>query len=355
VSGLGLDKNIPNERLIMPIKAIVQKIIEKGKHGAYFVATSEGIEGSVTCSLEPRVWLEDSRPEPGNVVNLEKLRKKRAGWRATAGKFWKPSDEQTQQSANTAKSNEMTATNKEQKPFTPFLVEGGYKRENIFRVMEITGKASREQISGVLANLPIAFQLRSQEHTIHGEQLNEPLEFYINGGIAEIYPPRHRVFTSVMLASWDFPQVHAHDLMCITRPGNGQIRSCFHFFPKDLGVENWEETAEVELEVGINSWPRTKTEELQMPELTFGKSQVQSLVKLISGGGDLTAEQFGKWRELIRYATQSMRSHYEHPEVDENYGVRKYYAPYWVRLDRAENDQETAKILNELCSSIAWE
>ena len=339
----------------MPIKAIVQKIIETGKHGAYFVANSEGIDGSVTCSLEPKVWLENDRPEPGSVVNLEELRKKRAGWRATAGKFWRPSDEHIQQSANTERNNKMTATSTEQKPFTPFLVEGGYKKENIFRVMEVTGKASQEQVTSMLANLPISFQLRAQEYAIHDGRLNEPLEFYINGGIAEIYPPRHRILTSVTLDSWHFPQVHAHELMNIAYPGNGQIRSCFHFFPKDLGVENWKETSEIELEVGINSWPRTKIEELQVPTLRFDKFKVRSLIELISGGKKLTVEQFSKWRELLMYAVRSMRAGYEHPDVPKDYDVRKYYSSCWVNLDKAENNEQIVEILNDLHDSICWD
>src|SRR3989344_3230921 len=82
----------------MAIKAIVQKIIPQGQHGAYFVATSGSItDGSVTCSLEPTVWSDGDWPEAGNVVFLDMLRKKRAGWRAKMGRFWKPSDEQQQQ------------------------------------------------------------------------------------------------------------------------------------------------------------------------------------------------------------------------------------------------------------------
>ena len=92
-----------------------------------------------------------------------------------------------------------------------------------------------------------------------------------------------------------------------------------------------------------------------MPRLNFGKHELRSLIELISGGKELTAEQFAKWRDLLRYATQSMRSNYEHPDVAKDYDVRKYYAPFWARLDQAENDQETAKVLNELCGHIQWE
>lgn len=79
------------------IKAVVQKIVPEGKHGPFFVATSDNVGGSVTCSLEPTVWSGDEWPEEGEVVYLSRLRQKRAGWRAKAGRFWKLSDEQEQQ------------------------------------------------------------------------------------------------------------------------------------------------------------------------------------------------------------------------------------------------------------------
>lgn len=77
----------------MAIQAIVQKVIPRGRHGPYFVATSDEIsDGSVTCSLEPTVWISEEWPEEGSVVYLDKLRKKRAGWRAKYGRFLQPSD-----------------------------------------------------------------------------------------------------------------------------------------------------------------------------------------------------------------------------------------------------------------------
>lgn len=79
------------------IKAVVQNVIREGKHGPFAVATSTQLEGSVTFSLEPTVWEESDWPEEGMMVFLGKLRQKRAGWRAKQGRFWKLSDEQTQQ------------------------------------------------------------------------------------------------------------------------------------------------------------------------------------------------------------------------------------------------------------------
>ena len=82
----------------MAIKAVVQKAILDGRHGPFFVATSDQIkDGSVTCSLEPTVWLGGEHPEEGEIVFLDELRRKRAGWRAKMGRFWRPSDEQNQQ------------------------------------------------------------------------------------------------------------------------------------------------------------------------------------------------------------------------------------------------------------------
>lgn len=86
------------------LKAVVQKVIRDGKHGPFAVATSEQLEGSVTFSLEPTVWREQDWPEEGMMVFLGELRRKRAGWRAKTGRFWKPSDEQIQQ---TERSNQM--------------------------------------------------------------------------------------------------------------------------------------------------------------------------------------------------------------------------------------------------------
>jgi hypothetical protein len=78
------------------VKAVIQKVIPAGNHGPFAVATSESIDSSITFSLEPTVWQEDEWPEQGMIVVLSKLRKKRAGWRAKTGRFFKPSDEKTE-------------------------------------------------------------------------------------------------------------------------------------------------------------------------------------------------------------------------------------------------------------------
>ncbi len=73
-------------------RAVVQKVIRDGPHGDYAVARSDEL-GSVTFSLDRKVWQEDDRPESGMFVILSLIRKKRAGWRALYGRFVKPDDE----------------------------------------------------------------------------------------------------------------------------------------------------------------------------------------------------------------------------------------------------------------------
>lgn len=81
------------------VQAIVQKVCPDGRHGPYAIATAERL-GSITFSLEGSVWNEEGVPEPGEIVFLSKLRKKRAGWKAMHGRRYRPSDEQHQQRSN---------------------------------------------------------------------------------------------------------------------------------------------------------------------------------------------------------------------------------------------------------------
>ncbi len=74
------------------VRGVVQKVDTGGKHGPYAIAKVEGL-GSVTFSLEKRVWDEEDRPEAGEIVILSKLREKRAGWRAMQARYVKPSDD----------------------------------------------------------------------------------------------------------------------------------------------------------------------------------------------------------------------------------------------------------------------
>ncbi|MCX6745304.1 MAG: hypothetical protein NTX82_07340 [Candidatus Parcubacteria bacterium] len=74
-------------------QAIVEKVYPNGPHGAYAVTRSDEL-GSVTFLLDSPVWQEKDFPEPGVLVILEDIRKKRSGWRAYKARFFKPSDEQ---------------------------------------------------------------------------------------------------------------------------------------------------------------------------------------------------------------------------------------------------------------------
>ena len=80
----------------MSIKAVVQAIEPNGKHGPYAITTTnnKNIDGSITFLLEPPIWQEEEWPEPGEIVLLDKVRKKSAGWRAREARYLQPSDEQ---------------------------------------------------------------------------------------------------------------------------------------------------------------------------------------------------------------------------------------------------------------------
>ncbi|MDD2913592.1 MAG: hypothetical protein PHS29_03085 [Candidatus Pacebacteria bacterium] len=76
---------------MLEYQAIVEKIVINGHHGPYAVARSEDL-GLVTFSLDEKVWQEKDFPEPGILVILSDIRKKRAGWRAYSGRFFQPYD-----------------------------------------------------------------------------------------------------------------------------------------------------------------------------------------------------------------------------------------------------------------------
>lgn len=73
------------------IQAVVQNVIIDGKHGPYAVVSDEKL-GSITFALDGAVWCEEDFPEPGEIVCLSKLRKKRAGWRAMEVRRIRPSE-----------------------------------------------------------------------------------------------------------------------------------------------------------------------------------------------------------------------------------------------------------------------
>ena len=76
-------------------EAVVEKVIPNGNHGPYAVAKHE-VLGLITFSLTQPVWKESHYPEGGSIVILSEINKKRAGWRANSGRFFKPFDEQPQ-------------------------------------------------------------------------------------------------------------------------------------------------------------------------------------------------------------------------------------------------------------------
>jgi len=75
------------------VRATVQKIVS-GRHGRYAVATSEDVLGSITFSLNFPYWKETEDPDPGTVVSLSNLRKKRDGWRAMRARDLKLTEEE---------------------------------------------------------------------------------------------------------------------------------------------------------------------------------------------------------------------------------------------------------------------
>lgn len=76
-------------------RSIVQRVVPIGPHGPYAMACSEELEGSITFSLDPKVWQEDEWPEEGSIVVLSRIVEKRAGWRARCGRFSGPADKRS--------------------------------------------------------------------------------------------------------------------------------------------------------------------------------------------------------------------------------------------------------------------
>ncbi len=80
--------------LSLPLKGTVQDIRD-GVHGQYAVATvdEKEIGGSVTFSLQPKVWKASRLPRPGEKVYLGALTEKSAGWRSEHARHWTVTDE----------------------------------------------------------------------------------------------------------------------------------------------------------------------------------------------------------------------------------------------------------------------
>ena len=73
--------------------AEVDKVVPDGKHGPYAVAYCEQLGQLISFSLERASWEEKRWPSGGSIVVLTDLEKKRLGWRANKGRFFRPSDE----------------------------------------------------------------------------------------------------------------------------------------------------------------------------------------------------------------------------------------------------------------------
>jgi len=150
--------------------------------------------------------------------------------------------------------------------------------------------------------------------------------------------------------------MHVDNVMDMTMPGSGQIRSCVHFDPRIIGIEGWPGTHSNELEVDVFVHPKDKMNEIKLQAPTFGKQEVRSLLELIAGREDrLNADQLSRWRELILYGVNCMKACYENPDVPEDYPVRVYYKKNWSRIEGAKNDEELANALEELRGDIQWE
>lgn len=69
--------------------------IKTGKRGSYAIAVCDDVSGSITFSLNPRVWREKRRLHIGDMVTMTNVSKVRHGWRAASVRLVRPSDEQS--------------------------------------------------------------------------------------------------------------------------------------------------------------------------------------------------------------------------------------------------------------------
>jgi len=252
----------------------------------------------------------------------------------------------------------MVATEPEKKPFKPYIVEGSIDGENLFRIVEVDEGPTRADIEQLLECLPVGFNLRSNAEEVI--DVREALNVHVSAQLIHIYPPRGRVIMCTRLDAWKMEhivgKIHVDNLVDLTCPGSGQIRSCIHFDPKILGVHNWPLHDFAELEISMYAYPREKTQEPKITIPRFGKFEVRNLLELIAGESLLTKEQLQQWRDLIMCAVQSMRACYERPDVDPQYPVRVYYQPCWKKIDEAgKDDAKMIEALEHLLSLIQME
>ncbi|MCI0566267.1 hypothetical protein L0Y46_03660 [bacterium] len=253
----------------------------------------------------------------------------------------------------------MTAEN----AFAPFWVVGGRDGKNIFRVTELPDDIKREQIERILRALPISFELRRNLEN-NSEILREPLEVLMRASVLYVYPPNGRVIACTTFDSWGSEhvvrQMHVDNVMDMTFPGYGQIRTCVHFDPSILGIRDWPERVQsVELELDIHVFPRVVTEAPKIEPLVFDKFKLRDLLDTIMGADKpFTAMALSQWREIVMYAVATMRAMYESPHVSEDYPLSAYYADCWQRIDFASasrDDEELASAIEYLRDSIKVE
>lgn len=223
----------------------------------------------------------------------------------------------------------------------PLLIQGLH---NIFRVESVTSNLSQNQIRTILENLPLILRLGIERNNPnYFDDVNEPFIVRVSGSVIFIYPPKRRINYCTTIDSEKLNKITGEFLIDniadLATSGNGQIRSCFHFNPKILGVEDFEME---EVEVDVYTHPTTKSLIRVPKQPSIGKFEVVGFLDLIAGGRQkLTVCQLNKWRELIIYVVNLMRAHYENPDnFKEDDELRTYYQEYWDQIDSSGDDDE---------------
>lgn len=237
------------------------------------------------------------------------------------------------------------------------LVQGGHSQRALFRVVELNGGITREQIETLLENLPMRFTLRRRDADI---SLNEPVEVYVHSNIVNIYPPKSRYFSGVSFQSWEFFNITSQmrvDNMMDDNPGHGQLRSCVHFNPAILGISDWPDlgSSDREIEIDIFKYPKSRIAPREIQRI--GKSEVLRLLDQLAGGKrSLSLEQFKKFKDIILLAIEGMRLCYENEETAEDYPVRVYYSRQWQSIsDAKKDDKKLLEAVEDLRDVIRWE
>ncbi len=78
------------------VKATVQSVVLHGRRGPFAIASTKGIRGRITFSLDEEVWYSNDIPQTGTLVMLSGFQKKRQGWIATAARLYSFADESSE-------------------------------------------------------------------------------------------------------------------------------------------------------------------------------------------------------------------------------------------------------------------